>query len=146
MNPEQLVEAVRQRIGSLIIQTLVPVRMPLPVITLDGELEGLLAQAMRVAGDAKHPIEPALSARIVEHVTQAARPLMAEARSFAIVTSPLARRALSRLFRPHMPETPVLSFLEIPDGKPVEVAAVVGSEQRIGRERIAAGGSAEKLD
>jgi flagellar biosynthesis protein FlhA len=143
---EQLVEAVRQRIGSLIIQTLVPVRMPLPVITLDGELEGLLAQAMRVAGDAKHPIEPALSARIVEHVTQAARPLMAEARSFAIVTSPLARRALSRLFRPHMPETPVLSFLEIPDGKPVEVAAVVGSEQRIGRERIAAGGSAEKLD
>jgi flagellar biosynthesis protein FlhA len=40
----------------------------------------------------------------------------------------------------------VLSFLEIPDGKPVEVAAVVGSEQRIGRERIAAGGSAEKLD
>jgi flagellar biosynthesis protein FlhA len=146
LGPEQLVEAVRQRIGSLIIQTLVPVRMPLPVITLDGELEGLLAQAMRVAGDAKHPIEPALSARIVEHVTQAARPLMAEARSFAIVTSPLARRALSRLFRPHMPETPVLSFLEIPDGKPVEVAAVVGSEQRIGRERIAAGGSAEKLD
>jgi flagellar biosynthesis protein FlhA len=54
------VEAVRQRIGSLIIQTLVPVKMPLPVITLDGELEGLLAQAMRIAGDARHPIEPAL--------------------------------------------------------------------------------------
>ena len=146
MSHEQLVEAVRQRIGSLIIQTLVPVRMPLPVITLDGELEGLLAQAMRVAGDARHPIEPALSARIVEHVTQAARPLMAEARSFAIVTSPLARRALSRLFRPHLPETPVLSFLEIPDGKPVEVAAVVGSEQRIGRDRIAVGASAAELD
>ena len=32
---EQLVEGVRQRIGSLIIQTLVPVKMPLPVITLD---------------------------------------------------------------------------------------------------------------
>ena len=87
---------------------------------------------MRVAGDAKHPIEPALAGRIVEHVTHAARPLMAEARSFAIVTSPLARRALSRLFRPHLPETPVMSFLEIPDGKPVEVAAVVGNEERIG--------------
>jgi len=146
INPDQLVEAVRQRIGSLIIQTLVPVRMPLPVITLDGELEGLLAQAMRVAGDSRHPIEPGLASRIVDHVTNAARPLMAEARSFAIVTSPQARRALSRLFKPHLPETPVLSFLEIPDGKPVEVAAVVGSEDRIGRERISAGPHAENID
>jgi len=81
---------------------------------------------MRVAGDARHPIEPALAGRITEAVIQGARPLMAEARNFAIVTSPLARRALARLFKPHLPETPVLSFLEIPDGKPVEVVAVVG--------------------
>jgi len=127
---EQFVEAVRQRIGSLIIQGLVPVKMPLPVITLDGDLEGLLAQAMRVAGDARHPIEPALANRILEAVTQAARPIMGEARAFAIVTSPMARRALMRLFKPHLPETPVLSFLEIPDGKPVEVVAVVGGEQK----------------
>jgi flagellar biosynthesis protein FlhA len=139
ISADALVEGVRQRIGSLIIQNIVPVKMPLPVITLDGELEGLLAQAMRVAGDAQHPIEPALGQRLIEQVTDAARPLMAQARSFAIVTSPMARRALSRLFRPHLPETPVLSFLEIPDGKPVEVVAVVGNESRINRvERIAA--------
>ncbi len=132
-----IVEGLRQRIGSLIIQTLVPVKMPLPVITLDAELEGLLAQAMRVAGDARHPIEPALGSRLIEQVTEAARPLMAQARSFAIVTSPMARRALARLFKPHLPETPVLSFLEIPDGKPVEVVAVVGSEVRLsGPERV----------
>ncbi|WP_327754992.1 flagellar biosynthesis protein FlhA [Sphingobium sp. SJ10-10] len=130
MNLDQLVEAVRQRIGSLIIQGLVPVKMPLPVITLDGDLEALLAQAMRVAGDARHPIEPALANRIIEAVVQAARPLLGQARNFAIVTSPLARRALARLFKPHLPETPVLSFLEIPDGKGVEVVAVVGGEQR----------------
>jgi flagellar biosynthesis protein FlhA len=136
---DALTEGVRQRIGSLIIQTIVPVKMPLPVITLDGELEGLLAQAMRVAGDAQHPIEPALGQRLIEQVTEAARPLMAQARNFAIVTSPIARRALSRLFRPHLPETPVLSFLEIPDGKPVEVVAVVGNESRMNRvERLAA--------
>jgi flagellar biosynthesis protein FlhA len=136
MNPDMLVEAIRQRIGSLIIQTIVPVKMPLPVITLDGELEGLLAQAMRVAGDAKHPIEPALSQRLIEQVSESARPLVSQARNFAIVTSPIARRALSRLFRPHLPETPVLSFLEIPDGKPVEVVAVVGAESRIHQERL----------
>ena len=54
---------------------------------------------------------------------------MGQARPFAIVTSPVARRALSRLFKPHLPETPVLSFLEIPDGKGVEVVAVVGNER-----------------
>jgi flagellar biosynthesis protein FlhA len=133
MNVDHLTELVRQRIGSLIIQNIVPVKMPLPVLTLDGELEGLLAQAMRVAGDAQHPVEPALAQRLIEQVTEAARPIMAQARSFAIVTSPVARRALSRLFRPHLPETPVLSFLEIPDGKPVEVVAVVGNESRINR-------------
>ncbi|HWJ69327.1 MAG TPA: flagellar biosynthesis protein FlhA [Sphingobium sp.] len=139
MGMPALIEAVRQRIGALIIQSIVPVRMPLPVITLDGELEGLLAQAMRVAGDAQHPIEPALGQRLIEQVSEAARPLMAQARSFAIVTSPVARRALSRLFRPHLPDTPVLSFLEIPDGKPVEVVAVVGNDSRINRvERLQA--------
>ncbi len=144
MNHEQLVEAVRQRIGALIIQGLVPVKMPLPVITLDGDLEAMLAQAMRVAGDAKHPIEPSLGNRIVESVVHAARPMLGQARNFAIVTSPVARRALARLFKPHLPETPVLSFLEIPDGKGVEVVAVVGGEQRptprhdpLPRERVA---------
>ena len=136
MSGDMLIEAVRQRIGSLIIQSIVPVKAPLPVLTLDGELEGLLAQAMRVGGDAHHPIEPALAQRLIEQVSEAARPLLAQARNFAIVTSPVARRALARLFRPHLQDVPVLSFLEIPDGKAVEVVAVVGSEPRI--ERLAA--------
>jgi len=131
LGPDALIEAVRQRIGALIIQSIVPVKAPLPVLTLDGELESLLAQAMRVAGDAQHPIEPALAQRLIEQVSEAARPLLAQARNFAIVTSPVARRALSRLFRPHLPDVPVLSFLEIPDGKSVEVVAVVGSATQI---------------
>jgi flagellar biosynthesis protein FlhA len=61
-------------------------------------------------------------------VSEAAAPLVGEARRFAIVTSPIARRALGRLLRPHLPDAPVLSFLEIPDGKPVEVVAVVGGK------------------
>ncbi|WP_293880933.1 flagellar biosynthesis protein FlhA [Sphingomonas sp.] len=125
--PKVLVEGVRQRIGALIVQTIVPVRMPLPAITLDPGLELLLAQALQVGPDAEFPFEPGLSTRIVAAVGTAAAPLLAGARNFAIITSPLARAALSRLLRPHYPETPVLSFLEIPDAKPVDVVAVVGS-------------------
>jgi flagellar biosynthesis protein FlhA len=123
-----LVEGVRLRIGALIVQTLVPVKMPLQVITLDAGLESLLAQAVRTGPNASHPFEPALSNRLIESIGNAAQPLMAQAARFAIVTSPLARRALSRLLKPHMPDVPVMSFLEIPDGKPVEVCAIVGGQ------------------
>ena len=126
-DPVQLNEAVRQRIGALIVQTIVPVRMPLPVVTFDAELEGLLAQAVRVGPNAAHPFEPALAQRIIVAVNQAAQPLLSTATRFALVTSPLARRAVARLLKPHLPETPIMSFLEIPDGKAVEVMAIVGS-------------------
>jgi flagellar biosynthesis protein FlhA len=127
-DPVQLIEKVRQRIGALIVQTLVPVRLPLPVITLDASLESLLTQAVRTGRDAQHPIEPGLGQKLVSAVGAIAGPLLGEGRRFAMVTSPIARRALSRLLGPHLPDVPVLSFLEIPDGKPVEVIAIVGGE------------------
>jgi flagellar biosynthesis protein FlhA len=127
-DPVQLVEAVRQRIGALIVQTLVSVKMPLPVVTLDASLESLLNQAIRTGRDAIHPIEPNLAQKIVQAVGEVAGPMLEEGRRFAVVTSPVARRALSRLLGPHIPDVPVLSFLEIPDGKAVEVVAIVGGE------------------
>ncbi|MFN3472948.1 MAG: flagellar biosynthesis protein FlhA [Blastomonas sp.] len=124
----QIVEGVRQRIGSIIIQSLVPVNLPLPVVTLDAELETLLAQSLRVAGDAAFPIEPGLAQRILGAIEQAARPLMMEQRNYALVTSPMARKPLADLLRPRFPDTPVLSFRELPDDKPVEVVATVGGQ------------------
>ncbi|WP_373489158.1 flagellar biosynthesis protein FlhA [Blastomonas sp.] len=127
-NVAQIVEGVRQRIGSIIIQSLVPVNLPLPVVTLDAELESLLAQSLRVAGDAAFPIEPGLAQRILGAIEDAARPLMMEQRNYALVTSPLARKPLADLLRPRFPDTPVLSFRELPDDKPVEVVATVGGQ------------------
>ncbi len=125
-NPRALLEAVRTRIGALIVQTIVPGQMPLPAITLASDLERLLADAVRIAPEAAHPFEPGLSARVTQAICEAAAPMLATASGFAIVTSPSARQPLSRLLRSHLPETPVLSFLEIPDAKSVDVVAVVG--------------------
>jgi flagellar biosynthesis protein FlhA len=140
-DPAQLVERVRQQIGGIIVQTIVPVRMPLPVITLDASLESLLTQAVRAGQNAQHPIEPGLGQKLVTAVGAIAGPLIGEGRRFALVTSPLARRALSRLLTPHLPDVPVLSFLEIPDGKAVEVIAIVGGE--VPRPHLPAGFDAE---
>jgi len=82
---------------------------------------------VRVGPNAAHPFEPALAQRIIAAVNSAAQPLLNSATRFALVTSPLARRPVARLLKPHLPETPIMSFLEIPDGKAVEVMAIVGS-------------------
>lgn len=103
--------------------------MPLPVVTFEPKLEALLSQGVRSGPQAAHPFEPALANRIVTALESAAQPLLSNGQRFAIVTSPVIRRPLARLLKPHFSEISVLSFLEIPDGKPVEVVAVVGDGQ-----------------
>ena len=124
-----LIEAVRQEIGALILQTIVPVKLALPVITFDSELERLLAQSVAAGPGAAWPFEPDLARRIVASVSNAVQPYLMAARSFAVVTSPACRPAISRLLRAHLPEVPVLSFLEIPETKAVDVIAVVGGAE-----------------
>ena len=123
---EPIVDGVRRRIGALIVQKMVPVKMPLPVLTLSSDLEALVAGAVAQGAGAVQPIEPGLGERIVASVREAAQPLLARASSFALVTSPSVRRTMLRLLRPALPDMAVLAFDELPEEKPVEVVAVVG--------------------
>ncbi|WP_411290174.1 flagellar biosynthesis protein FlhA [Sphingorhabdus sp.] len=127
----ELVEAVRQRLGGLIVQTIVPVKMPLPAITFDGALESLLVQSVQSAPQASWPFEPELARRIISVIDDAVQPMLVAARSFAIITSPLCRAAVARLLRSQFSDVAVLSFLEIPETKKVEVIAVVGGVGRL---------------
>ena len=123
-----LIEGIRQRLGSLLVQSLVPLRMPLPIVTFDSALEQLLVQAVRTGPEAMWPFEAQLSNRLLVALSNATQPLTAEARPFAIVTSPACRAAVSRLVRTQMSDVPVLSFLEIPPARSVDVLVVVGSD------------------
>ena len=123
-----LVEAVRQRIGALIVQTIVPSRMPLPVVTFSPEIEMLLNQAVRANPAAEWPFEHGLAMTIIEQVGQAVEPLLLQTRSFALVASPICRSALSRLVRATFPDVAVISYLEIPATKQTEIVATIGAE------------------
>ena len=123
---EEIVEAIRPALGGLIIQKLCGVREPLRVMTLEGQLEGLLGQAMRADHGRRHVIEPDLGRRIVDALQHAAQPLIAEAKPFALVVQPGIRVAIRKLIRSCLPDTPVLSFFEVPEDKAVEVVAVIG--------------------
>ena len=128
MSTELITDGVRKRIGSLIIQSLVPVKMPLPVMTLNPELEALVQRSSQIDQESSHPLDPELVRQILAAVEDASQPSMMEAKRFAIVTSPSIRRTLLGILRPRFPETPILSFEELPEDKPVEVIAIIGGQ------------------
>ncbi|HEX8389774.1 MAG TPA: flagellar biosynthesis protein FlhA [Sphingomonas sp.] len=123
---DEIIELIRPELGGLIIQKLCGVREPLRVMTLEGGLEGLLGQAMR-ADPGRYVIEPELGRRIVDAVSRAAQPLIDEAKPFALVVQPSIRVAIRKLVKTCLPDTPVLSFFEVPEEKQVEVVAVIGA-------------------
>ncbi len=127
LDAEEIIELIRPELGPLIIQRLCGVREPLRVMTLEGQLEGLLGQTLRNDTSRRHAIEPDLGRRIVDALTQAAGPLIAEAKPFALVVQPAIRIAIRKLIRTALPDTPVMSFFEVPEDKPVEVVAVIGA-------------------
>jgi len=135
---EEIIETIRPSLGALIVQKLCGVREPLRVMTLDGQLEGLLGQAMRADVSRRHVIEPDLGQRITTALTQAAEPLIAEAKPFALVVQPGVRLAMRKLLRTCLPDVPVLSFFEVPEDKPVEVVAVIGAPHHSQQQAIAA--------
>jgi flagellar biosynthesis protein FlhA len=100
--------------------------MPLPVVTFDADLEGLLNQAVRANPKANWPFDAELAQRIIRSVNEAVETTMLAARAFSVVTAPACRAPLARLLRTQLPDVPVLSFLEIPENKAVNVIAIVG--------------------
>ena len=124
---DEIVELIRPELGPLIIQKLCGVREPLRVMTLEGGLEGLLGQAMRADPSRRHVIEPDLGRRIVDALQRAAQPMIAEAKPFALVVQPAIRVAIRKLVKTCLPDTPVMSFFEVPEDKAVEVVAVIGA-------------------
>ena len=122
----ELTELVRIGLGGAIVQTRCALREPLTAITFASDLEDLLSQAVRASGGGGYPFDPALGGRVGEAVRAAAAPLIAAGTRFAVVTTPLLRRPLWGLLNSQLADCAVLSFSEIPDGKAVDVTAVVG--------------------
>jgi flagellar biosynthesis protein FlhA len=131
LDPEEIMELIRPDLGPLIIQKLCGVREPLRVMTLEGQLEALLGQAVRSDPAKRHTIEPDLGRRIADALQHAAGPLVAQAKPFALVVQPSIRIAMRKLVKTVLPDTPVMSFFEVPEDKAIEVVAVIGAPEAL---------------
>ena len=131
---DEIVELIRPSLGALIIQKLCGVREPLRVMTLEGSWKGCSARrcALTTAGGTSSSRTSAAASST--RCRDAAQPLVAEGKSFALVVQPAIRVAIRKLVQTCLPDTPVMSFFEVPEAKAVEVVAVIGAPQALRHE------------
>jgi|GEM_PF-1459613 len=125
--PADMAEALRPHIGDLIVQSLVPASLPLPVMTLDASLEKLLVEALQADEGASYPIDPLLAQKMIGAVHIAMRSLPSEIRNVALISSPIVRKPLSALLKQRFPDLSILSHAELPEDKSIELLASIGN-------------------
>jgi flagellar biosynthesis protein FlhA len=123
--PERLTAAVRLALGRLIVQTVFGGQGTLAVMTLDGELESLIARAS-AGGQKEAALEPTLVDRLRRALLAAAERQEALGRPPVLVVHDGIRALLSRLCRFPQRVVHVLAFGELPDDRQVDIVATVG--------------------
>lgn len=117
----QLTEAVRQRLGYAICQSLAGAAPALHVLTLDPTvesrlLEGLQAAKREGASAAGFVLEPKLIEKFLLHLMQQADRMMKSNLLPVLLCAPELRRHLRSLSERGLPHLRVLSMAEIPQG------------------------------
>jgi flagellar biosynthesis protein FlhA len=129
-DPELLTEAVRLSLSRMIIQNIVGNEDEVPVITLEPDLENILAQSVqqsRQAGSEGIVLEPSLAERLQSSVSEAAQKQELAGKSAVLLVSPGVRSAVAKFVKNASETLAVLSYNEIPDSKQITIVASVGS-------------------
>tara|TARA_Y100000816_G_C25993761_1_gene519132 strand:- start:263 stop:1018 length:756 start_codon:yes stop_codon:yes gene_type:complete len=128
MSPEELSEAVRPAISSLLIQRVSSVHEALNVSTFNPDLEQMLISMSQKSSSEGLLIDPNLAKQIIQSVVDVNEKMSAENKSAVVVTSPLIRKDISILLRQHIEDVVVLAFTELPENKKVKVIATIGEK------------------
>jgi flagellar biosynthesis protein FlhA len=125
--PQALLEAARVRLGGFIVQNAFGAVDELKVMALEGELEKLLGDVVRLStASGSFGVEPGLAGEMRGSAAVAAARLTAQAPVAALVTRPQLRELCARLLRSVRPRITVLSYPEIPADKRIRVVEILG--------------------
>ena len=128
-DPVQLAEAVRKRLGPLIVQKLYGSSNELQVAALAPGLERLLGEHLQAAEDGgEAALEPGLARRLLEEARRVMHELEAQGLAAVVITRHGLRPLLARFLAGAARRLRVLSYEEIPDHKSIRVVATLGTE------------------
>ncbi len=121
-------EALRPRLAPLLIQQIAPLNQPLPVMTLDSELEHMLITMVRQSGEEGLILDNALAEQLLRKISETSETVSARGDQVVMVVSPAIRRQFAQLVRQHIEDLHVLAFTELPDSRKIEVVATISGE------------------
>lgn len=134
LTPPDLAEALRPSLAPLLLQQLAPLSQPLPLITLEPELEQLLLRARRnaqnggAAGDDGLMIDQGLGQKILTSLSSALDKVSDQGRIAVVIVAAGLRRPLAVWLRAHLPDAIVMGINELPETRRIEVVATVGGQ------------------
>jgi flagellar biosynthesis protein FlhA len=130
-DPEALTTLVRPRLGRMIVQGVADEDGTLPVMTLQPELERILANAVTHASSAQGLVlEPDLAESLFTALRRSVHAVQEQGHAAVLVVAPQIRTLLSRLIRHRVTDLMVLSYTEVPADQAVKVIFNVGTESR----------------
>ena len=121
-------EALRPRLAPLLIQQIAPLNQPLPVMTLDTELEHMLITMVRQSGEEGLILDNSLAEQLLRKISETSEKVSARGDQAVMVVSPAIRRQFAQLVRQHIEDLNVLAFTELPDSRKIEVVATISGE------------------
>ena len=121
-------EALRPRLAPLLIQQIAPLNQPLPVMTLDSELEHMLITMVRQSGEEGLILDNSLAEQLLRKISETSEKVSARGDRAVMVVSPAIRRQFAQLVRQHIEDLNVLAFTELPDSRKIEVVATISGE------------------
>jgi len=124
-DPQILQAQVRVALGRQIVQEIAGLTDELPVITLEPDLEQLLANS--VNGQSATPgLEPGLAERLQRRLVESTQRQEAAGEPAVLLVPPPLRATLTRFLRSSVPQLRVLAWNEIPDSRRVRLVTTVG--------------------
>jgi len=131
LSAAELAEAVRPALAGLLIQRVAPLNQPLPVITLNSDMEQILLKAVKEQDSTSGLVlEPNFAQNMIKAIYEAYEKSTSHESSPVLVTSPILRRSLSMLLKQSIEELIVLAFTELPDNRKIKVVATIGNEEK----------------
>ncbi|WP_323782955.1 flagellar biosynthesis protein FlhA [Thalassovita sp.] len=130
MAPMEMAERLRPSLVPQMLQQIVPVNQPLPLITLGPELEQLLLRSIPQGGAALM-VDNALAEKIVGGLSQISEQLAAEGRHPIVIVASALRRPLAAFTRMHALDCVVLGLDELPEGRRIEVVSTIGGHEAV---------------
>ena len=127
MENEDIAEKIRPSLVPMLIQKMIKFKDTIPLITLAPELEQMILQSVRQNPEEKMlMLEGTLAKKILANLNEASENLNKDEKPVFLIVAPQIRKHVSKFIRAQLPSVNVLSFMELPEDRSVEIAFTVG--------------------